>query len=114
MTAPVPRGFTLVEVAVALVVLTTATAAAAGLLLQAARMGRDADHRERLLWVATELADSLGWEPAGVPGDRLLPDGSRLIWGGGRVAAMPAGGGPPVLSIPVIPTSGRSMLGGLR
>ena len=111
MTLPSTRGFTLVEVAVALVVLAVATTAAIGLMLEAARAARDADHRERVVWAATALADSLGRERQPGTGTRTLPDGSRLVWDARRVDLIPPGGGAPILQLPVVPTAGRLELG---
>lgn len=114
MTSLRDPGFTLLEVAVALVVLTVAGAAAAGLLHEAARLGREADRRERLVWTVTELADSLGAEPDVTPGERTFGDGSRVVWDRDRVEVVPPGGGPAEMSIPVVPRTGRHTLGELR
>jgi prepilin-type N-terminal cleavage/methylation domain-containing protein len=111
MNSPGARGFTLVEVAVALVVLAVATTAATGLMLEAAKAARDADRRERVMWAATELADSLGREPLAGAGTRVLPDGSRLTWDARRVDLIPREGGAPILRLPVVSTAGRLELG---
>ncbi|MDT8342695.1 MAG: prepilin-type N-terminal cleavage/methylation domain-containing protein [Longimicrobiales bacterium] len=89
-------GFSLVEVVVALLLLAVATAASSALLLQAAQAAREADHRERMLWAATGVADSLAG-PMGGPGTgaRRFQDGSRLEWEatavGGQVRVLLAG-----------------------
>ena len=108
-------GFTLVEVVVALVILSVATAATAELLLRAARDGRRSDHLERLLWAATGVADSLSWAGGVGSGALELPDGARVEWAGGRgggwVEAFPSASDSAWIRLPVAPTVDRTRLG---
>jgi type II secretory pathway pseudopilin PulG len=114
MTGPRRAGFTLVEVVVGFLLLAVATAGTTGILLHAARTSRDADHRERLLWAATELADSLAGVPSPGPGTRELPDGSRLEWDEGWVEVRIPPGVLPWVRLPLAPARGRTMLGAAR
>jgi len=109
-------GFTLVEVVVALLVLAVATVATTEILLMAARDGRHADLRERILWEATAVADSLAREPAVDAGSRSLQQGVLLEWegspGGGWVRVTDPGRGEPWLELPVPLRGTRATLGG--
>lgn len=118
MRRPTVGGFTLVEVVVALVVLAVASAATAELLYRAAREGREADHRERVLWEAGRVADSLAESGAASPGSHLLPDGTRLEWTAGGeavwVRATAATADTAWLSLPVPFRAERTTLGADR
>lgn len=113
-----PGGFTLVEVVVALVILSVATAATTELLLLGARQGRSSDYLERLLWAATGVADSLSRATGSGSGGAELTGVGRLEWEGGEnggwVEATPAGSDSAWVRLPVTPTAGRSRLGGER
>ena len=105
-------GGSLVEVVVALVLLSVSGLAAMGLLHEAARTVRDAQDRERLLWAVGEVADSLTAAWAGGAGERALAGGARVRWtleaGSGRVeGTLPVGDAPWVTLPVVLPPSGR-------
>lgn len=109
-------GFTLVEVVVALLILAVATVATTEILLLAARDGRRADLRERVLWAATAVADSLAAEPVVEAGSHPLRQGALLEWGGTAadawVRVTDPGGDVPWVELPVILSGGRATLGG--
>lgn len=77
------RGFTLVEVVIALALFGFVSLAVGALLESAARATREAESRERLLWAADTALDSLRRLPAWSSGETALDDGSRVRWGGG-------------------------------
>lgn len=99
------RGFTLLEVVVAVLILAVATAATTHLLHLATVAVREADHAERILWEVGRIADSLTAAQARSQGSRLLPDGTRLEWetGGDEVwvRATPPGTDGAWISVPV-------------
>ncbi|HSM04416.1 MAG TPA: hypothetical protein VK858_07330 [Longimicrobiales bacterium] len=100
-------GTSLVEVAVALVLLSVSSLSAVALLHEAARTVRATEGRERLLWALTDAADSLAVHRATATGERILPDGGRLRWsvveGRGRVEAFPGEASEPWVAVPVVP-----------
>jgi len=108
-------GISLVEVVVALVILSVATAATSGMLLTAASRAREADLHERLLWAATMVADSLSTAERASPGVRALPDGSRLEWWGGENVVWrevrPRDRDSAWVLVPVVPRGNRTTLG---
>jgi type II secretory pathway component PulJ len=104
-------GGSLVEVVVALVLLSVSGLAAVGLLHEAARTVRDAQDRERVLWAVSEVTDSLVAARVAGAGERPLPGGARVRWsvgeGRGRVEGMLAGEDAPWVTLPVVfPPSG--------
>lgn len=106
--AGVPRsGFSLAEVVVAVLLLSVSLLAAGGVVHLAATAGRDADIRERLLWRAGEVADSLAAGRTSGSGEERLPDGSTLRWtasaGEGWVEALPPGRDSGGLRLPFLP-----------
>lgn len=74
------RGFSLAELAVALVLFSITGLGAVSLLAVAASRARVADHGERRLWEAVRVADSVATGRLTGAGERTLPDGSRLSW----------------------------------
>lgn len=103
-------GFSLVEVVVALALFGFVGLAGAALLESAARSAREAESRERLLWLAGTVLDSLrgleGWSG----GERSLPGEDRVEWtpgaAGGVLEIWPSGAGEtPWLVVPVGPGS---------
>jgi len=76
-------GFSLVELAVALVLFGVMGLGAAELLHQANRAARRAGVEEGLLWRATSLADSVGAGELPGSGERVIPGAARLRWAGG-------------------------------
>jgi type II secretory pathway pseudopilin PulG len=105
-------GGSLVEVVVALVLLSVSGLAAVGLLHEAARTVRDAQDRERLLWAVGEIADSLTAAQGSGAGERPLAGGARVRWSvverRGRVEGTLAGGAAPWVTLPVVhPPSGE-------
>lgn len=99
------RGFALVEVVVALTLFGFTGLAGAALLESAARSAREAESRERLLWVASTVLDSLRDVPDWSPGERRLPGEERIRWTrsepGGVVEVWPRGAADPWLVVPV-------------
>jgi prepilin-type N-terminal cleavage/methylation domain-containing protein len=83
------RGFTLVEVVLAVALSSFVGLVAGGLLHSAARSAREAEFRERTLWIAASVLDSLRRQEAWSAGDLSLPQGHRVRWspgpGGGEV-----------------------------
>lgn len=96
------RGFTLLEVVVALLLLEVAVLAAVGTLVVASRALRDAEHLERAVVAAEGVLDSLASAPAGASGARAF-DGGTLEWdvdAAGLVVLRASNpGGAPVLEI---------------
>jgi len=73
-------GSSLVEVVVALLLVSVSSLAAVGLLHETARTVRGAESRERLLWLTADLVDSLAAARVTGEGERSAPDGSRVRW----------------------------------
>lgn len=109
-------GFTLVEVVVALLLLSVGVLAMGEILRLSAEEAAEADHRERLLWWATGVADSLATAPVGGSGSTLLPGGAALSWavgaGGGWVEARLPGADSAWVRLPVIPLGAGVPLSG--
>ena len=99
------KGFTLVEVVVALTLFGFVGLAGGALLESAARSTREAELRERLLWAATTALDSLRAGEAWSSGEREVPGGHRLRWlsgdAGGVVEIWIRDGTDPWLVVPV-------------
>lgn len=101
------RGFTLVEVVLALALASFVSLAAGALLEGAARSVREAEAREHLLWLAGAVLDSLRREESWTSGERSLGGEDRVRWTpgpeGGEVALVPRGSETPWLVVPVGP-----------
>lgn len=106
------RGFTLVEVVIALSLFGFVSLAAGALLESAARAARKAESRERLLWAADTALDSLRGLSTWSPGEITLADGGRVRWGGGvsgsAVELWPRGADEPWLAAPIGPAPART------
>ncbi len=74
------RGFTLVEVVVALILLEIGVLAAAGTLVLASRALGRAERIERAVAALELVADSIGAAGSGADGARPFP-GGRVLWG---------------------------------
>lgn len=87
------RGFTLIEVVMALTLFGLVGLAGAALLESAARSAREAEFRERLLWVSGTVLDSLRAQDVWSAGERSLPGVGRVVWShsrpGGSVEVWP-------------------------
>lgn len=99
------RGFTLVEVVMALALFGVVSLAGGALLEAAARSAREAESRERLLWVAGSILDSLRSREAWSSGESDVPGGARVRWrmesDGGILEAWPRGGEEPWFVVPI-------------
>lgn len=73
------RGFTLLEVVVAMPLLAVAVLAAVGTLAAASRMLADAEHLERAVLESQGILDSLSGLPAPMAGSRAFT-GGELVW----------------------------------
>ena len=69
------RGFTLVEVLVALLIVEIGLMGALGLMVLGSRALTDAVEKERALSAFEAVADSLAWAPAATTGTRVEPWG---------------------------------------
>jgi prepilin-type N-terminal cleavage/methylation domain-containing protein len=100
------RGFTLVEVVVALALFAFVGLAGGALLESAARSAREAESRERLLWAASTILDSLRSQDRWSVGERTLPGGDRVRWSrdstGGVIEVWTRRASRPWLVVPVI------------
>ena len=74
------RGFTLVEVVLALSLFGFVGRAAGSLLGPAAGAVGGAEARERLLWIASSVLDSLRSREGWSGGEWTGPGGDRLLW----------------------------------
>lgn len=74
------RGFTLVEVIVALVILEVGIVGAAGTMVLASRALAEAEHLERAVSALEGVVDSLGADGVGGAGARPFP-GGEVRWG---------------------------------
>ena len=108
-------GFSLVEVAVALLLLSVGTLGILELARAASADARAADVGERLLWEVTRLADSLGRSPGG-SGSLQTAYGAQVRWAvgpdGGWIRAYLAGSDSAWIRIPVVPLTGETLVRG--
>lgn len=99
------RGFTLVEVVLALTLAGFVALMGGALVESAARSTREAESRERLLWAAGSVLDSLRRQPAWSSGRRAVGGGDRVVWtpggAGGRIEIWLREGDRPWLVVPV-------------
>jgi prepilin-type N-terminal cleavage/methylation domain-containing protein len=99
------RGFTLIEVVVAVALVGFVGLAAAALLESAARSVRETESRERLLWVAGTVLDSLRREEGWSGGERTVAGGHHVRWSnegpGGVLEVWPEEHARPWLVLPV-------------
>lgn len=99
------RGFTLVEIVVAVALVGFVGLAGATLLESAARSVREAESRERLLWAAGTLLDSLRRHEGWSGGEQTVPGGHHVRWKndgpGGVLEVWPEGDSRPWLVLPV-------------
>ena len=106
---PGAEGFTLTEVAVALVLLGVGTLGVLELARAGGVVGWKAAETEGVLWAAGALADSLGTAGGGT-GTLETPGGHTLVWAvgasGGWVEVVPPGADTAWLRLPVVPFPG--------
>ena len=99
------RGFTLIEIVVAVALVGFVGLAGATLLESAARSVREAESRERLLWAAGTVLDSLRRREGWTSGEREVAGGHRVRWvvdaPGGVLELWPEGEPLPWLVLPV-------------
>lgn len=74
------RGFTLLEVVLALLLFAVSTLATLELLRQAATSAGAAERRERILWTASGLLDSLSGAGLAAEGARAVPGVGSVVW----------------------------------